>query len=158
MLLSSTGHRAALLPHAREGFRFHVTFPCLFSRRRSWSSRSYPLRAVALSDFEQNLGALASTVKVDDQAETLANVQLVSPERFAEQGIVVDSGAIFASSLLLLLLLSLSLRRILGLDRLLAQALREWKVQRAYQRREEAILSREKLERLWQDDVKDKFD
>lgn len=58
----------------------------------------------------------------------------------------VDGGAAAVSALLLVLLLGISFDRILGLDRLAARVLRQWKEGREEGRREETQAARQQLE------------
>lgn len=120
--------------------------------QRKQARRIVTMRSSQSGDFVSNLGSLSGTVRIDDEAQSFANVQLVSPDSFAEQGIYFDAGAVGASLLLLVILLGLSFERILGLDRVIMKALKAWKSNRAYEKRNEIIDARQQLEQLWSKD------
>ena len=66
-------------------------------------------------------------------------------------GVHYDAGAIVGSLLLLTVLLAITFERILGLDRVVANALREWKAGREAERRKKMLEAREAMERQFRD-------
>lgn len=100
-----------------------------------------------------NLGALSNLIEkdsllsVEEQSTFPARSSSYSPSQLN-----VDPAAIFASMLLLAVLLALSFERILGLDKWIAAALKEWRMRRMYERRNEIIQARSQLERLLSED------
>jgi hypothetical protein len=63
-----------------------------------------------------------------------------------------DGPVATVSILLFLILTAIASDRIFGLDRLINKALLEWKEKRAYERRNETIEARERLEAAFSDD------
>ena len=110
------------------------------------------LLAPGLCRGETNLGVLEGLLAPDvleagSQAPLLGQAP-AHLDSLASQPLYVDGGAVFASSLLLALLLYFSLDRIFGLERLWKRALGAWLLERKYRQRNEAIDDRQRLERL----------
>ncbi|GLC63502.1 hypothetical protein PLESTF_000043100 [Pleodorina starrii] len=97
-------------------------------RRRSAASslRDETAGVVGVVDNLGQLGRFAAQGQPtsDDAALML---QRVDPSSFNEQGLYMDGGSIFASSVLLLVLLAFSTNRIFGLDRFVVSAARSWR-------------------------------
>ncbi|GLI69059.1 hypothetical protein VaNZ11_013602 [Volvox africanus] len=103
------------------------------ARRMRWSRHFTPASSlVEESDFVSsptNLGQLERFV-VQQQSTPGDNdlmSQRVDPRSFNERGLYIDGASIFASSVLLLVLMAFSTNRIFGLDRFFASAARSWK-------------------------------
>ena len=94
-----------------------------------------------------NLGALSRTLNDG----SISTEQLLPPpaSHAFVGGTTIDGPAIFASTLLLMILLGISFERILGLDRLVANALREWKAGRTAEQRRKMIEARDSMERMF---------
>ncbi|KAF8067177.1 hypothetical protein HT031_002224 [Scenedesmus sp. PABB004] len=99
-----------------------------------------------------NLGVLRSVIEQDATPPDAYGMQRVSPASFAERGLYMDGASIGSSALLLVVLLALTFQRILGLDRLINQALADWKERRELARRSEVVRAREGLESSWSRD------
>ncbi|KAF5840469.1 hypothetical protein DUNSADRAFT_16560 [Dunaliella salina] len=120
------------------------------------------VHAVNSSSGETNLGELSrflgSESGAASQQQTLEDVgewqARVSKDSFSNRGLYVDSSSIFASSILLILLLSLSFQRILGLDKWLDKWLISMspKAREARRVREEVEAARKRLDSTWADD------
>ncbi|GIL42886.1 hypothetical protein Vafri_728 [Volvox africanus] len=103
------------------------------ARRMRWSRHFIPASSlVEKSDFVSsptNLGQLERFVAQQQPAsgDNYLMSQRVDPHSLNERGLYIDGASIFASSVLLLVLMAFSTNRIFGLDRFFASAARSWK-------------------------------
>lgn len=70
-------------------------------------------------------------------------------------GVTVNWPAVSASALLLLVLLGLTFERTLGLDKIVAAKLREWRATRVEERRQQIMDARVKFEEIYDEDSSD---
>lgn len=105
------------------------------------------------SDPLGNLGQLARVASQPGvSSDEAAMLQLADPASFSERGLYVDGGSVFASVVLLLLMLGFSFNRILGLDRFVKQAAVAWKERRQDEQRREIMDARVKLLKMMEDE------
>lgn len=109
-------------------------------------------RTLLLFSSNSNLGELERFAGTDPGLSSFENQPLISayvPEaRF-------DGPVATVSILLFLILTAIAFDRILGLDRLFNEAMLKWKEKRAYERRNETIEARERLEAAFSDEDED---
>eukprot|EP00877_Chromochloris_zofingiensis_P013895 jgi/Chrzof1/875/Cz01g32100.t1 len=127
----------------------------IFGRTRSTCTttcRFVHVCANALPEYassSRNLGVLNSVVQQGSSEEDAYHLQRVSPDSFSNRGLYTDASAIFGSLVLLVVLLGIAFERILGLDRLIANALKAWKERQKYETRNKVINARQQLEQQW---------
>lgn len=102
--------------------------------------------------MSRNLGSLSSIAGDSRGTEDLARDFAASASHTFQPGVHVDLPAALGSLLLLAVLLAIAFERVLGLDRLVANALQEWRAKRVAQRRKDVIEARSRLERLYDED------
>lgn len=96
-----------------------------------------------------NLGVLQRVVEVNPGMDDPYGMQRVSVESFSSRGFYMDAPSIVSSAVLLLVLLALTFQRILGLDRFITKAMRDWKDARELERRSEVLRVKQSLEDSW---------
>ncbi|KAF6255376.1 hypothetical protein COO60DRAFT_215681 [Scenedesmus sp. NREL 46B-D3] len=122
----------------RRSCRSAVTCSAAQSDSGSGSSSSSSAAAAP-----SNLGVLQRVVEVNPGMDDPYGMQRVSVDSFSSRGFYMDGPSIVSSAVLLLVLLGLTFQRILGLDRLVAKAMRDWKEGREYERRNEVLRARQ---------------
>lgn len=101
--------------------------------------------------LSQNYGSLSGIIQDTRGAEAFTTT---SSEAFTP-GIHVDVTATLGSLILLIILLGIAFERVLGLDRIVSNALQEWKAKRVAKRRKDMLDAKDRLERLFGEDVPD---
>ena len=94
-----------------------------------------------------NLGAIQDALKGQPDEADVKAMQAVPNRGSAFEGIYIDGPAIFGSSVLLAVLLTLMLNQIFGFDRWIAKAKRRWQEQQEDKEKWAVYNARQQLER-----------